>query len=559
MPDAATIRSWCRCRISLPGHIRLVLFLLVLTGATGARAQEWTQGQRYARAAGEADTIAPPVMREFRAAWLATVSNIDWPSRPGLSVDSMKAELRVLLDAAARARLNAIIFQVRPSADALYASKLEPWSYYLTGVQGRAPAPSWDPLRWAIAESHARGMELHAWFNPYRSRHPSDKSPRAAPSHVSRAHPTWNRRYGTMQWMDPGVPAVRQRTVNVILDVVQRYDVDGVHMDDYFYPYPERTRRGRRIPFPDDASYRAYQRRGGTLARDDWRRANVDGLVGEIYEKVKATKPWVKVGISPFGIWRPGYPETVSGFDQYEELYADARLWLNKGWIDYFTPQLYWKLGAPQQPYGDLLAWWRGENLLARHVWPGNYTGRASARRNVTWPVSEIIDQVQETRRQLGALSGNVHFPLNAFVANTDALVDRMTAGVYAEPALIPASPWLSSGESAVPAIRVDSTADGIQLTIEPSVFSTAAVPAPPATGDATRTTRPTPPRDHVSDARWWVVRARYADAWSVWIADASTTMVRLANGVDGAMPAYVTVSAIDRSGQESAAKRVSW
>ncbi|MBC7895792.1 MAG: family 10 glycosylhydrolase [Cytophagaceae bacterium] len=521
-------------------------------GAQSAHAQQWDRGQLYARVTSESDTMAPPVAREFRAAWLATVSNIDWPSRPGLPVEAQQAELRALLDAAARAKLNAIIFQVRPAADALYASKLEPWSYYLTGTQGQPPSPFYDPLSFVIAESHARGMELHAWFNPYRSKHPSDKSRIAAPLHVSRSAPGWNRTYGTHQWMDPGVPAVRARTVDVILDVVKRYDVDGVHMDDYFYPYPERTRRGRRIPFPDDASYRAYQRRGGTLGRDDWRRQNVDELVKEVYAKVKAEKPWVKVGISPFGIWRPGYPSTVRGFDPYAELFADARLWLNQGWVDYFTPQLYWRLGAPAQPHGDLLAWWRGENRQARHVWPGNYTGRASAARGVSWPVSEIIAQVQETRRQLGALSGNVHFPLNAFTVNTDSMVERMVAGIYAEPAIVPAAPWLSSAEPAVPAMRVVQAPEGVELTIEPSVFSTANVAPSGSPRDATRTRPATVRREHDTDPRWWVIRARYPDGWRAVIADAATRTVRLANASNGAPPGFITVTAVDRTGRES-------
>ena len=544
MPDAV--------RWSGASRIVAVLGIGALV-ARGLGAQAWERGELYAAPGAGEDSIAPPVQREFRGAWLATVSNIDWPSRPGLPPHEQRAELRVLLDAARRARLNAIVLQVRPSADALYPSRLEPWSYFLTGQMGRAPVPAYDPLAFAIAEAHARGMELHAWFNPYRSRHPDDKSPRAASTHVSRSSPGWNHRYGPYQWMDPGEPGVLRRTIEVVLDVVRRYDVDGVHMDDYFYPYPERTRRGVEIPFPDDRSWRAYERKGGDLSRDDWRRRNVNELVRQLYEGVKREKRWVKVGISPFGIWRPGFPASVRGFDAYDRLFADSRRWLSEGWVDYFTPQLYWRLGAPLQPYGDLLAWWRSENRLSRHVWPGNYTGRASGKAGVTWPVREIFDQVLETRRQLGPGSGNVHFPMNAFVVNTDSLVERLEAGVYAEPALVPASPWLAQGETAVPAVRAVASGLGVELSIEPSAFAAPlAVPLAPS-----RSTAPRGVVQHASDPRWWLVRARYADGWRARVIDAGVRVARLAADPAGGVARHITVSAIDRTGQESVAVRV--
>lgn len=526
-------------------------WLLASLLATSSSAQEWVRGDLYAPPTG--DSIAPPLAREFRGAWLATVDNIDWPSKPGLPVAQQQAELRALFDAAERVRLNAIVFQVRPSADALYRSRLEPWSYFLTGRMGRAPQPMWDPLAFAITEAHARGMELHAWFNPYRSRHPGDRGPAAA-THVSRAAPAWNRRYGPYGWMDPGEPGVRKRTRDVILDVVRRYDVDGVHMDDYFYPYPERNRRGAEIPFPDGRSWERYRRGGGTLGRDDWRRKNVDDLIRELYDSVKAVKPWVKVGISPFGIWRPGHPATVSGFDAYDKLYADSRRWLNEGWVDYFTPQLYWQVAAPRQPYGDLLAWWRSENTRQRHLWPGNYTGRASARGRTSWPVAEVFEQVNETRRQLGDASGNVHFPMNAFVHSTDRLNDRLAAGPYAEPALVPAAPWLSRGASPVPAAAVREHPAGIELRVQRAVPPTSRPAAAPAVSrDATRARTAVPPAPATNDPRWWVVRAAYPDGWRVQVVDAAREVVRLAVDPAGSYPTAITVSAVDRSGQESA------
>jgi uncharacterized lipoprotein YddW (UPF0748 family) len=282
---------------------------------------------------------APPVLREFRGVWVATVGNMDWPSKRTLSTAEQQQELRTLFDRAEALKLNAVIFQVRPAADALYASSLEPWSEFLTGTQGKRPQPFWDPLAFAIAEAHARGIELHAWFNPYRAGFVRGKSP-AASSHIRRTSPTLVKKYGSYLWMDPGEAAVRARTVKVIVDVVKRYDVDGIHLDDYFYPYPESDRRGRVLPFPDATSYAKYRKTGGKLDRADWRRENVNTLVRQLHDTVHATKPWVRFGISPFGIWRPGYPQQIRGFDAYEKLYADARKWLREGWVDYFTPQL---------------------------------------------------------------------------------------------------------------------------------------------------------------------------------------------------------------------------
>ncbi len=389
------------------------------------------------------DSAPPPLPREFRGVWVATVANMDWPSRPGLPVAQQKDELLALLDRAAAVHLNAVIFQVRPAADALYASRYEPWSAVLTGTQGKAPSPFYDPLAFAVAEAHKRGLELHAWFNPYRARYRDDHRP-AARSHVSRAMPRVVKRYGPYLWMDPGEPAVRDETIKVILDVVHRYDIDAVHLDDYFYPYPERDRRGRVIDFPDGPSWTRYVRGGGKLDRDDWRRQNVDLLVESLYREIKKAKPWVRFGISPFGIWRPGSPPAVTGFDSYGSLYADSRKWLAEGWLDYLTPQLYWRTAAPAQSYPQLLAWWAGQNAHGRHLWPGNadYKVTNSGER---WRSSEIVGQIDLTRDQPGS-DGNVHFNASALAASWDGLSGHLSDGPYAAPALPPASPWLSSG-----------------------------------------------------------------------------------------------------------------
>lgn len=529
-------------------YLALALVLLGLSNPLSAQPDD--RGELYAARGAANDTVAPPAPREFRAAWIATVDNIDWPSKPGLPVSTQKAELIRLLDIARDLRLNAVIFQVRPAADAMYESRLEPWSYFLTGAMGKAPSPRWDPLAFAVDEAHKRGLELHAWFNPYRARHPGDKTPVAAASHISRQSPSLVHKYGPYQWMDPGEPAVRKRTIDVVLDVVERYDVDGVHFDDYFYPYPELDRRRREVPFPDDRSWNAYRRSGGKLSRDDWRRHNVDQLIETLYTRIKRTKPWVKFGISPFGIWRPGHPASVRGFDPYVKLYADSRRWLNEGWADYFTPQLYWKVSAPFQPYGDLLTWWMSENTRERHVWPGNYTGRASAEKRVTWPVSEIVAQIDATRSRLGPVSGNVHFPMNAFLHNSDAIVEKLQSGPYAEPALVPASPWLTVGLPQMPVPTATANRSGVDINIRL------------ASSDATGTTGARkggsglPPMS--SDPLWWLVRARYSDGWRTRVADAREHRVHLANDVNGHAPEYITVSTIDRVGMESAGVVVS-
>ena len=526
-----------------------------------------SRGLPYAPLGGDpsADTIAPPLPREFRAVWVATVTNIDWPSRPGLPVDSQKTELLAILDLAAAVRLNAVIFQVRPGGDALYQSHLEPWSYFLTGQQGRAPQPMWDPLAFAVAEAHKRGMELHAWFNPYRAGHPRDTTGTKSPLHLSRTNPAVVHRYGPYTWMDPGEAVVRRKTIDVVVDVVRRYDVDGVHIDDYFYPYPERTRRGREIPFPDERSWRAYKAREGTLSRDDWRRQNVDQLVQELYTAIKRAKPWVKFGISPFGIWRPGYPESVRGFDAYDRLYADSRKWLNEGWVDYWTPQLYWKLGAPLQSYRDLLAWWRAENRLGRNLWPGNYTSRASARRSAPWPVDELLDQIRESRAQLSPSSGNVHFSMDAFKVDRDSMNARLASGLYAEPALVPPSPWLASGIPDAPVVVRVPQPRMVELDITrrdapmveappPGVRRPAGTPPPRTPSDRTASSPAYSTVLSVREPHWWVIRARYGDAWYARVVPAAQRTIRLPLDMTDAPPSMIAVTAVDHAGQESLA-----
>lgn len=370
-----------------------------------------------------APAAAPP---EFRAVWVATVANIDWPTKPGLPAEAQKKELIALLDRCQALNLNAVIFQVRPMCDALYESKLEPWSSFLTGKQGESPG--YDPLTHAVEESHKRGLELHVWLNPYRAWAPSAKGEPAA-NHLVKARPDLAKKYGKHHWLNPTHPDVRKHSLAVAADIVTRYDIDGVHMDDYFYPYPEQDADKKDIPFPDDDTWAAYQKAGGKLGRDDWRRDAVNTFVKELYQQTHAAKPWVKVGISPFGIWRPGHPPGIAGFDQYAKLYADAKLWLNEGWVDYMTPQLYWKIDAEKQSYPKLLDWWLAESTKGRPVWPGNYTGKYAA--------DEIANQVKLTREKKAG--GNVHFSMKSLTGEKAAKLKEL----YAEPAAVPEMSWL--------------------------------------------------------------------------------------------------------------------
>ncbi|MEP6732291.1 MAG: family 10 glycosylhydrolase [bacterium] len=430
---------------------RLVAVVAVALAPAVVRAQSAAPGS---------DSVPPPVPREMRAAWVATVENIDWPSRPGLSTAEQQREMIAILDKLVELRMNAIIFQVRPSADAFYESKIEPWSEFLTGQMGRAPSPYYDPLAFTVTEAHRRGLELHVWINPYRARYSRTKP--ASPTHITRTNPGLVRKYGPYVWMDPGDPAVRERTERVVLDLVRRYDIDAVHMDDYFYPYPETERvhrKLREIPFPDNSTYKRYRKGGGTLDRDDWRRHNVDMLVKELYEAIHAVKPQVRFGISPFGIWRPGSPESVRGLDQYSVLYADAKKWFNEGWVDYMTPQLYWSVDKPQQRYDLLLEWWSQQNLKRRHLWPGNYTGKVAFTNSAAWRTDEILEQIRLTRAQPGA-SGNVHFSMKVFEQNPDNLDARLARETYASQALVPASTWLPPTIMNAPSVagRIDIT-----------------------------------------------------------------------------------------------------
>ncbi|HEX2011709.1 MAG TPA: family 10 glycosylhydrolase, partial [Roseateles sp.] len=403
----------------------------------------------------------------FRAAWVATVANIDWPSKPGLGAAQQQAEMRALLDRAVALKLNAVIFQIRTSADALYDSALEPWSEYLSGVQGQSPG--YDPLALWITEAHQRGLELHAWFNPFRARQSGAKSAPAA-GHLSQTRPGWVKKYGDQLWLDPGEPLAGEHTLAVFKDVLQRYDVDGIHIDDYFYPYPipqpgSDPAAKLELDFPDEPSWQRYLQAGGKLARHDWRRANVDGLIERLHRLIGATKPWVRLGISPFGIGKPALrPEGIAGFSQYDKLYADVEAWLQQGWLDYLVPQLYWPRAQKPQAFVPLLDYWHAQNPRGRHVWPGLFTSKVSDKPE-SWPVEEITGQIEAVRRAYPG-SGHAHFSMVALSQNRRGLADALQAGPYAEDALVPATPWLEAGGPAAPLLDLQAAAEPQQLRL---------------------------------------------------------------------------------------------
>lgn len=463
----------------------------------------------------------PPVQREFRGLWVATVANIDWPSKPGLSTWDQQRELLAILDRAASLNLNAIVFQIRPGADALYDSPYEPWSQFLTGRQGRAPEPPWDPLAFAVSEAHKRGLELHAWFNPYRAAYTRDSA--FASTHISRTNPSAVHPYDRYLWMDPGDPDVRRRSVRAIVDVARRYDVDGVHIDDYFYPYPVNDESGKKIDFPDSATYARYVKAGGKLPKDDWRRENVNKLVEALYTGVHAVKPWVKVGISPFGIWRPGNPEQIQGFDAYAEIYADSKLWLQKGWADYLSPQLYWPIASPQQSFPVLYDWWRSVNSRQRHIWPGLATYRVAENSARHIPADEIVTEIDTMRVRDGDL-GHIHFNTSVLMRDADG-IDETLMTRYAEPALVPASPWLGSKAPGRPAIRLYRDKETGESTVQLA----------PAAGARV----------------WlWTVRTHAGNEWKSEVLPGSLRAHRLpSQNYD-----EVVVTAVSRTGIESAA-----
>jgi uncharacterized lipoprotein YddW (UPF0748 family) len=388
---------------------------------------------------------------EFRGVWVATVENIDWPSKRGLSNEDQKKEFIALLEMHKKNGMNAIVMQVRPSGDAMYPSTLEPWSEYLMGKQGLPPSPFYDPLAFMIQETHNRGMEFHAWINPYRAVFNVNRSS-VAPSHVTKIHPEWFLVYGDKKYFNPGLPEVWKHTNRVVRDLVERYDIDAVHMDDYFYPY-----RIAGKEFPDQASFAKY---GKGLSKDEWRRSNCDSIIVQLKKAILATNPRVKFGISPFGIWRnktqdPRGSETKGGQTNYDDLYADILLWLQKGWIDYVVPQLYWERGHKLADYDVLLKWWN-DYAYGKHLYIGHGIYRAGT--NDAWKSKDQIPDQINLLRSFKTTQGSVFYNSSTFAKNPNGWNDSLQNNYYKYPALVPPMPWLDDTAPDAPSVQKKGT-----------------------------------------------------------------------------------------------------
>jgi uncharacterized lipoprotein YddW (UPF0748 family) len=321
---------------------------------------------------------------------------------------------------------------------------------------GKAPAPFWDPLEFFIKEAHARGIELHAWFNPFRAL--SGPKYKGAGNHITITHPQWCMKYGEDTWMDPGEPQVRARSLAVMMDVLRRYDVDGIHMDDYFYPYPLKNPGGSGyIPFPDDRTYQVYTKGGGKLTRSEWRRENVNAFISELYHSVKREKAWVRVGISPFGIWRPNHPAGYAkgALDPYEALSADSLKWLQQGWCDYLAPQLYWPDEPKNLSFSALFDWWLSQNTARRHIWPGIASDRVLTDRQP----HEILKQIGITRLRAGFMPpGHLHWNYSALGKNKGTLADLCAQRAYQDFAIPPSASWLGGEKPITPVVTVSGS-----------------------------------------------------------------------------------------------------
>ncbi len=426
--------------------------------------------------------MAQQPKREMRAAWISTVANIDWPSREAKgNAAKQKAELAAILDSLQALNMNAVIFQIRPTADALYYSELEPWSNWLTGTQGVDNDESYDPLVFATTEAHRRGIDVHVWMNPYRVTNGFEIEDLAA-SHIYQQHPEWFCKYGKQWYFEPGLDETRMWLNKVVADVVTRYDIDAIHFDDYFYPYPIAGQ-----DFPDSAVFAAHPR--GFTDKGDWRRNNVNLVIKELQTTIKSIKPWVEFGISPFGIWRnqksdPERGSATNGLENYDALYADILLWLEEGWIDYVVPQLYWEIGKKVADYQILAHWWAdytyGKNLYigqspyrmkdpakvakAQQAKGKDKKGKKAAKpAEITgWDIPNEICRQITLNRSIPEIQGSVFFPVNVLLKNHVGTADSLRNDYYRYPALQPISRNLKSLPALAP---IDLHLNGNQLS----------------------------------------------------------------------------------------------
>jgi uncharacterized lipoprotein YddW (UPF0748 family) len=371
--------------------------------------------------------------REFRGIWIATVENIDWPSSKYLSSEQQKKEFITIIDRLKKDKFNAVFVQIRPSSDASYESSIEPWSEWLTGRQGRSPSPFYDPLKFIVEECHKRGIQIHAWFNPFRSVMNVHESS-ISPQHVSRLHPNWNVVYGKYKWLNPGLPEVRDYVLKIVMDVVRRYQIDGVHFDDYFYPYQVKDKK-----FHDEKTFARYSR--GIRNLDDWRRDNINLFVKSVSDSINKVKPGIQFGISPFGIWKNKRDDPsgslTTGSESFNSTYADSRKWLKEEWVDYLVPQLYWHIGNARADYKTLAKWWN-ENSFGKNIYLGESVYKIGSDKNIEWSSGSQIPAQIRLNRSLKNIKGNVFFNTISVMKNLLGIEDSLRNNYYKYFALFP-------------------------------------------------------------------------------------------------------------------------
>ncbi|MFI0369751.1 family 10 glycosylhydrolase [Actinomadura sp. 1N219] len=431
-------------------------------------------------AGAEAECTAVPApgdggrTRQLRAMWIATVAGIDWPKDTADPAAEQREQFTRLLDTAAAMNMNAVFVQIRPNSDAFYPSPYEPWSQWITGTQGKDPG--YDVLAFMIKEAHARNLEFHAWFNPYRVSRQDDLK-KLSPKSPARQHPDWVRKYGTGLWYDPGIPQVRDLATRAVMDVVAKYDIDAVHFDDYFYPYPEGGE------FPDQATYKTH---GGGMDKGDWRRKNVDTLVQTLSGKIHDKKPWVRFGISPFGVWRNKTTDPrgsgTRALQSYDDIYADTRTWIKKGWIDYVTPQLYWPIGDPRADYAELAGWW-ARQVEGTDVQLTIGQGAYRVGKDAAWKDPAELSKHLTLNAKHPEIRGDVYFSASDIVSNRRGFAARLREDHYPRPA-IPPVPAGRGGKAPPPvqdtaAVPADGTGKGgkgvkgVKVTWRPSEGAT--------------------------------------------------------------------------------------
>jgi len=375
---------------------------------------------------------------ELRGAWIATVYNIDWPSKSSLSQEQQKSEMIHLLNVLESIKMNAVFFQIRSECDALYESPYEPWAKSLTGVSGKSPG--YDPLSFLIKEAHARGIEAHAWINPFRVQANATQVSKLDLNHIARKQPENLKKYRNHIWLNPARQDSQERVLKIITDVLKRYDIDGIHLDDYFYPYPNILDGGIiEKDFPDSEDYKIYRQGGGRDSVYEWRREHINNFVYKLSQTVRTNKPWVRFGISPFGIWKPHYPKGIDArVIAYDHLAADSRHWFKKEWVDYLAPQLYWSKRQPEQDFKKLYKWWVSQEKA--HLWPGIASSRINDGTAASRPATEIVDQIRYTREKSRVEPGHIHWSVKSLLENRDDILKELKS-LYLDAAVVPENP----------------------------------------------------------------------------------------------------------------------